>query len=120
MCKINCCLIVSNLVTSELESSMIFILYFKLITKYPHLSAELSFFATVRSPCISISKLTMLTFYFNILMKPSFLLLENTLNCLLLIVYIYGQHQQSKIKHMHHITNINKITSAANQNNRRN
>ena len=40
MCKINRCLKVSNLATSELESPMIFYLVFQtLITKYRHLNA---------------------------------------------------------------------------------
>ena len=61
MCKINRCLIISKLMTSELQSPMIFYLAFQtLITKYPHLNAlQFRFFATVRSPCILISKLKM-------------------------------------------------------------
>ena len=62
--------IVSNFVTSELERPMIF-------------------FATVRSPCISISKLKMLTFYFNILIEIKFLTTEQYIVCLFdLILYV--------------------------------
>ena len=40
MCKINRCLIISYLMTSELESQMIFYFVFQtLITKYRHLNA---------------------------------------------------------------------------------
>ena len=42
--------------------------------------------------------------------------MNNTLNCLLLTVYNIRATSPSKIKHMHHMTKINKITSAANQN----
>ena len=75
MCKINRCLIISNLMTSELESPMMFYLVFQtLITKYRQINAYISgFFATVRSPRISISKLKMLTFYFNILIETNFI-----------------------------------------------
>ena len=83
MCKINRCLIISNLMTSELESPMIFYLVFQtLITKYRHLSTYISFFATVRSPCISISKLKMFTFYFNILIVTKFLTTEQYIELL--------------------------------------
>ena len=69
-----------------------------------------------QAPLISISKLKMLTLYFNILIETKFELLNNTLNCLLLIIYSIHAKSPSKIKHMHHMTKINKITSAANQN----
>ena len=63
----------------------------------------------------------MLTFYFNIRIETKFFTSGQYIELLTFDrIYIYGQHQQSKIKHMHHITKINKITSAANQNNRRN
>ena len=72
MCKINRCLIISYLMTSELESLMIFYLVFQtLIKKYRHLNAY-SFLATVRSPSISISKLKRLIFYFNTLIETKF------------------------------------------------
>ena len=52
MCKINRCLITSYLMTSELESPMIFYLVIQtLITKYRHLNVYISFFAIVRYPC---------------------------------------------------------------------
>ena len=74
MCKINRCLIISNLMATELESPMIFLS----CISNPHYKVSASkrikfvFFTTVRSPCISISKLKMLTFYFNILIETKF------------------------------------------------
>ena len=83
MCKINRCLIISSLMTSELERPMIFYLVFQtLITKYQQINAYISFFATVRSPCISISKLKMLTFYFNILIETIFLTIKQYIEML--------------------------------------
>ena len=73
MCKFNLCLIISNLMTTELECPMIFLS----CILNPHYKVSASkrinfVFATVRSPCISFSKLKMLTFYFNILVKTKF------------------------------------------------
>ena len=83
MCKINRCLIISNLMTFELETPLIFYHVFQtLITKYRHLKAYISFFTTVRSPCISISKLKMLIFYFNILIEIKFLTTEQYIELL--------------------------------------
>ena len=67
MCKINRCLIISNLMTSELESPMVFYLVFQTLNYKVSASKRINVvFATVCSPCNSMSKLKMLTFYFNI------------------------------------------------------
>ena len=56
----------------------------------------------------------MLTFYFNILIETKFLTTEQYVE--LLTFDCICATSQSKIKHMHYMTKINKITSAANQN----
>ena len=56
----------------------------------------------------------MLSFYFNTLIETNFLTTEEKFNCLLLTKYNICKTSPSKIKHMHHMTKINKVTSAAN------
>ena len=82
MCKINRCLIISNLMTSELESPMIFILYFKPSLQCIGMLTHTFRFCHCSFPLHSISKLEMLTFYFNILIEPNFLTIEQYIEML--------------------------------------
>ena len=80
MCKIKCRLIISSLITSELEMT-IFILFCitPLITKYWHLN---TYFLKRYSPLFVPLAFQLLTFYHNSSIEPNFEVLNNTLNCL--------------------------------------
>ena len=56
----------------------------------------------------------MLTFYFNSLVETNFLTTEQNIELLTFTKYNICATSPSKIKHMHHMTKINKVTSAAN------